>query len=76
MIDTWHCDSTGTIIGTVTTQSQDCYVTSTIPNEITLDPSTRILTQDSGNIVFGIALIIFMIGMMFWAMVHNATKYE
>jgi len=36
----------------------------------------RQLTQDTGNISFGLAIIIFLISMMFWAIVYKTTKYE
>jgi hypothetical protein len=66
MMNTWHCDTSGTLIGTVLTESEDCYVTSSSSASLGMASTTEAVH----TVAFGLAILIgiaflMVVGFMF-----------
>lgn len=72
----WHCD--GTLVTTVLTEDCEVTATSTYHTEvvITSTSSLPLYTQDSGNILFALAVIIFFQFLVFVGYIFNRVFKE
>lgn len=59
----WQCEQT-------TASTSVCVITETLSSST---PTTTVISYDSGNIVFGMAILIFMAGLIFWGAINNSV---